>query len=94
MNRTDKILLEVHAERHRQDKKWGVRNYHPLRWLPILGEEYGEACKAINQGCTDPIAENVDIGKKIIEYREECIQVAAVAVAMVESLDRNKWRKG
>lgn len=70
-----KIEMEIAAEREAQDQKWGVQDHTPDRWLTILGEEYGEACKAVLEHDTEG-------------YRTELIQVAAVAMAMIESLDR------
>jgi NTP pyrophosphatase (non-canonical NTP hydrolase) len=77
------ILSEIKEERKRQDKKWGEQNHHPLIWNNILGEEYGEVCKA-----TIEATEN-DYSK----YRKELVEVAAVAVAAIESLDRGKWKE-
>lgn len=71
------VLDEVHQERLRQETKWGEQNHLPSFWITILGEEYGETCRAI-------------LEKDSINYREELIQVAAVTVAMIESFDRNK----
>ena len=68
---------EVLDERISQDRKWGEQNHHPERWLAILGEEFGEACEAWLR--PDPS-----------QYRKELIQVAAVAIAAIESLDRAK----
>lgn len=72
---TDKVIREVYGERLKQDLRWGVQDHDPTYWLGILGEEFGEVCK------------------EIIEYdyekaREELVQVAAVAVGMIEYLDR------
>lgn len=66
------IIIEIVNERILQDKRWGKQNHSPFVWLAILGEEFGEANKAILQ-CND--------------YRNEMIQVAAVAIAAIESLD-------
>lgn len=44
--KTDGILAEVEAERHRQEGKWGPQHHDPATWLTILGEEFGEACQA------------------------------------------------
>lgn len=71
------VLDEVNQERLRQETKWGEQNHLPSFWITILGEEYGEACHAI-------------LEKDSVNYREELIQIAAVAVAMIESFDRNK----
>ena len=65
-------------ERTRQDDKFGEQNHDPLKWLVILGEEYGEACQAIlNQKLPEPW-----------RYRSELVQCAAVALAAIESFDR------
>ena len=71
------ILKEVVQERERQEKKWGEQNHEPTKWFTILIEEVGEACEA-------------ELNKKKEEYRAELIQVAAVAVAMIDSFDRKK----
>lgn len=70
-------MAEVLNERKLQDKKWGEQNHHPYKWLSILGEEVGESCKAVLEDSP-------------LQYREEMIQVAAVAIAAIESLDRNE----
>jgi len=79
------ILNEISFERSKQDSKWGIQNHCPADWLTILMEKVGEAAKAALetklQGRHDAYA----------LYRHELIQVAAVAVAMIECLDRGKW---
>ena len=72
----DDVLGEIINERKRQDDKWGEQNHQPSIWLVILGEEVGEACKAVLEMDCE-------------EYRKELIQVAAVAIAAVESYDRS-----
>jgi len=97
--KTAKVLDEVAVERLNQNAKWGEQN-HPdgtgwlcgpdpglakkryedakaartLTWLEILDEEFAEALAEKDQG----------------RLREELIQVAAVAVAWVECIDRRK----
>ena len=66
---------EIAAERSAQDKRWGVQNHQPERWLMILAEEVGEANKAILEG-------------DLQNYRVEMIQIAAVAVAALECFER------
>lgn len=95
------IFSEITAERQRQDAKWGEQN-HPMReedddaflksvayscrqicdyksvlqsvtWLDILREEFYEAFAE-----SDPARQ-----------REELVQVAAVAVEIIECIDRN-----
>lgn len=78
------ILDEIREERKAQDKKWGEQNHGPFKWLAILGEEVGEANRAaLTLGCS----------KDLVLYRNELIQVAAVAVAMIECLDRGIWNR-
>lgn len=78
------ISQEIMDERERQDTKFGFkRNHSPAEWLMILGEEVGEANKAalerhFNMVCPDGMR----------AYRKELVQVAAVAMAAIESLDR------
>lgn len=80
-NKTQGVLAEVGQERAMQDAKWGQQNYDLNKHLTILTEEVGEVAKAI--------CENTFRDGSIADIREELIQVAAVAVAMVERIDRN-----
>lgn len=83
---TGRVLQQVAAERRRQDKKWGEQNHDPTLYLTILGEEFGEACQA---------ALKLNVGAWPVDrLRRELIEVAAVAVAAVECLDRRKWAWG
>ncbi len=67
------IFEAIQAERDRQDVKWGANRYLAKEvWLTILMEEVGEAAKAALEADTEG-------------YAKELIQVAAVAVAAVES---------
>lgn len=81
----------IDAERDRQDAKWGEQRDLPrLLWLAILGEEFGEVCKASlecvatfgDTGFRD--REQIVYGEK--ELLEELIQVAAVATCWIEDL--------
>lgn len=77
----------VIAERARQDQKWGRQDHGPSYWTGILGEEFGELCQAINETVFDNgAAERAKGG--YANMRREAVQVAAVAVAFVEYLDR------
>ena len=61
----DKVIEEI----MRQDDKWGAdRDLHPFCWNTILMEEVGEVSRASLEGNDE---EN---------YRDELIQVAAVAM--------------
>ena len=81
------VLEEIRQERVRQDAKWGAQDHQPMVWLSILGEEYGELAQAINETVFDngPV-ERLKGG--YMNIRREAIQVAAVAVVLVENLDR------
>lgn len=88
-----KVLGEVEQERLKQDQKWGAQNYQPPIWLIILGEEVGEANKAALEAHFSHVPQYPSFDESIKNYRKELIQVAAVAVAAVESLDRNELAK-
>lgn len=83
-------LYDVIDERARQDAKWGEQNHDPPIWLAILGEEYGELCQAVLQPDGRGIVTTwpVDQPDAMAAIRAEAIHVAAVALAMVECLDR------
>lgn len=74
-----RVYRLINQERNRQDTKWSHRtNNSTPEWMMILGEEYGEACQA---GCDIMFGSQNDRSLFI----EEMIQVAAVAVAILES---------
>lgn len=80
------IFAAINTERISQDAKWGEQNHHPAFWTSILGEEYGELCEAINE----TIFNNGTDRGGYANMRKEAIQVAAVAVAFLEFLERVK----
>lgn len=80
------ILEEVLDERDRQDTKWGKQDHDPAWWMTILGEEFGEACEAALQAS---FGGDDGPDRPWSDYREELIQIAAVAVAAAECLDRS-----
>ena len=71
-------LMEIAFERESQDNKWGEQNHHPVYWIAVIAEEHGEAAKKA-------------IEFKFENYREELVHLAAVTLAAIESLDRDKW---
>lgn len=91
------VFNEIWQERKRQNEKWGEQNHHPFIWLSILGEEVGEcheACLEVEFG-GKPEQRPLEEWKQLRleewkQLRKELIQVAAVAEAIVESLDRNQ----
>lgn len=87
-SRLDLVIEEVRSERAKQDAKWGEQNHEPHRWLSILIEEVGEAAQAANDSW-DHRKSFTEQAYKQECYRQELVQVAAVTIAMIESLDRN-----
>lgn len=77
----------VVSERARQDAKWGEQNHEPPIWIGILGEEFGELCQVVNETWFDNGPEEQQKGG-YANMRAEAVQLAAVAVAFVEMLDR------
>lgn len=68
---TYNLLRQEMAE---QEHKWGKdRVLHPDRWIAILGEEFGEVCRAVNERDKD-------------NYMDELIDLAASALAAAHSL--------
>ncbi len=81
----ESISKEILHERIKQDEKFGNQKHHPFAWLAILGEEVGEANKAALETEFDYKGSDKDFSG----YRKELIQVAAVAVAMIQNIDNN-----
>lgn len=68
-------LDHVRRERERQDMKWGPSHARPVPSLAVLVEEVGEVAEAINE-------------RSALGVHDELVQVAAVAVAMLEGIYR------
>jgi NTP pyrophosphatase (non-canonical NTP hydrolase) len=79
------ILSAIEVERRAQDAKWGVEHLHagnPHEYLAWIGEELGEACKAVNEG------KILGVGKDT--YHDELIQVAALCVKALVAMELQK----
>lgn len=77
-----RALSAIDRERDAQDKKWGAgRRHHPAHWLAILGEEFGEVCRAYHDGDASG-------------FEKELVQVAAVAVCILEHVWAGKTLVG
>jgi NTP pyrophosphatase (non-canonical NTP hydrolase) len=77
-----RAIDEIARERRRQDAKWGEQNHDMITWCAILTEEVGELAQCALQekfGGEHGTAERL---------RNEAVQVAAVAIAIVECLER------
>lgn len=76
------IYGNIEGERLRQDQKWGDQSGNEdILWSVVLSEEAGEVAK-------ETLHLNYEGTGTIEHLREELIQVAAVAVAWVEALDK------
>lgn len=72
----ERVLRYIREERDRQDDLWGSgRQMSEANWYLILGEEVGEVAEALLDGKTKE------------EVRAELVQVAAVAVCWLESME-------
>ena len=74
-NKTTDMLILIAEERRRLADKWGRQIHSIDRWLVILGEEYGEVCRAAFHYKGDTT-----------KLKRELIHVAAVAVAIAEGM--------
>ena len=80
-----RAIDDVLAERSRQNAKWGRQDHDPITWSAILSEECGEFAEAA-------LHERFG-GHAAANLRTEAIHCAAVAVQILECLDRNKETK-
>lgn len=78
----------IARERDRQIAKWGGESNHPFEWMSILGEEYGELCQAVNETCFHNPQHPERGGHDAII--REAVQVAAVAVSVIEDFLRQE----
>ncbi len=74
------VFSEITLERCRQDSLFGEQNHDIFTWLAILGEEVGEVARAALEARFDQGSPE--------HLREELVQVAAVAAAMLQCMDR------
>lgn len=76
------VLDDIKRERQRQDAKWGEQNHPNEVWLAILTEEVGEYAESILHR---------RFGGPRATYRYvELTQIAAVAVAAMEAIEREE----
>lgn len=79
MNDLEKVLNDIREERARQDEKWGGAGHDdrhdPETWVQIIQDYAGWARIMSGQGSPD-------------KARRRLMQVAALAVAACESMDR------
>lgn len=90
MCRQEDIIAMVRRELQRQRDKWGIeRNHSEGHWCLILSEEVGEVANAI-------LEDGGGIGPTTISRAvvNELVQVAAVAVAWAENIERRRTDRG
>lgn len=76
----ENVFNLIKAERQRQDQLYGLQEDRTiLEWHAILAEEMGEVSKEVNE----IFFKNKDMDN----YVKELIQLASVAVHMLESLE-------
>lgn len=68
----DELLAKIRLERERQNSTHQFPVFNSDR-LGILGEEFGEVCKAVNE---------------VSNLEDELIQTAAVCIRWLEALER------
>lgn len=83
LNNLSRAYTSVGNERVRQDMKWGVQDHDDFTWLAVLTEEVGESAQCA-------LHDNFG-GHHSGELRAEVVQVAAVAIAWIEALDRRGY---
>jgi NTP pyrophosphatase (non-canonical NTP hydrolase) len=92
--REDAIDL-IREERRKQFIKWGLRKQDDGTWLKILTEEIGEVAQAMlnlqfpNYAGISLEPENLQEELRL-KLRKEITQVAAVACAMIQQLDKGE----
>ncbi|KKL71565.1 hypothetical protein LCGC14_2093610 [marine sediment metagenome] len=73
MNLQEQVIWSIKEERARQDKKWGSQcHLSPYTWMTTLMEEVCKAARLSLEGDS-------------VGYSDELVQVAAVAIAALES---------
>ncbi len=86
MNKTEKALALVREERKRQFELYGDQSGRScFEFLAILGEEYGELCEAVTETYINGRHPERGGLENIVK---EAVHVAAVAVQMIEALNR------
>ena len=80
---TSDVFQDIWLERQRQDNLWGTQDHDDGVWSLILSEEVGEAAQ---QALRLLFSSSRTVAAA--ELRKELIQVAAVAVAWAEAIDR------
>lgn len=86
-SRVENALASVYRERRWQDDKWGIQRHDWATWMLILGEEFGEAAQAVLHLRFPPADTTLGPSELLDQVRTELVQLAAVAVAIVEHIE-------
>lgn len=84
---TENVFIEVEDGRRAAHAKHGENSIEAVpgediaRWLPILGEEFGEVCQTLTYD------------KDSADLRAELIDLATVATAWIAAIDRAEQEK-
>ena len=81
-------LVAVLDERERQDQRWGRQDHDPVYWAGILAEELGEVAKEAIEIAPFAARGERTRDESLARLRRELVQLAAVAVAAIEWIDR------
>jgi hypothetical protein len=81
------VMRAVLVERAAQDRYWGVQDHDPSVWLAVLVEEIGELADVLHNHPYPHLSWVAGMAA-VRAARGEAVQVAAVAVAIAEDLDR------
>jgi hypothetical protein len=88
VNDMRKGLQDIILERFRQNDKWGEQNHGLTAWSAILAEECGEFAEAA-LGVLFQDGETPQRSASLADARKEAIHCAAVALAIIECIDRH-----
>lgn len=77
-------LQSVREELDAQVREWGITNHPPEIWLALLAKQMGHMA--------DDILDHRIHRALIGTYRQELVELTAVAMAALECFDRGDWR--
>jgi len=83
------VFALIEAERARQIAKWGDgQALTPLEYLSIIGEEYGEVCRAVHDTYFADQYPTGGTPGDYSQYEKELIQLATVCMAAIQNLQK------
>lgn len=88
MSKLTHIYNQIDDELRRATNKFPCWPYDPLHALAIIGEKFGELSQATLQCVYEPHKSD------IADVRVEAVQLAAMAIRFLISLDRYQFEKG